>query len=48
LDGIFNLRDYSALFERLFHHHRGRTRIYQFDVGLEEMVRRHAARRRLT
>jgi len=44
LDGIFNLRDYSALFERLFHDHRGRTRIYQFDVGLEETVRRHAAR----
>ncbi len=44
LDGIFHLRDYSTLFERLFQDHRGRTRIYQFDVGLEETTRRHAAR----
>lgn len=44
LDGIFNLRDYSALFERLHHDHRGRTRIYQFDVGLDETIRRHAGR----
>lgn len=44
LDGIFNLRDYSAPFERLRDDHRGVTRIYQFDVGLDETLRRHAAR----
>lgn len=44
LDGIFNLRDYSALFERLYNDHRGRTRIYQFDIGLDETIRRHAGR----
>ena len=44
LDGIFNLRDYSALFEHLHHDHRGLTRIYQFDVGLDETIRRHAGR----
>jgi hypothetical protein len=44
LDGIFNLRDYSALFERLYRDHRGQTRIYQFDVGLDETLRRHAGR----
>lgn len=44
LDGIFNLRDYSALLERLHHDHRGLTRIYQFDVGLDETLRRHAGR----
>jgi predicted kinase len=44
LDGIFNLRDYSTPFERLHDDHRGITRIYQFDVGLEETLARHAAR----
>lgn len=44
LDGIFNLRDYSSPFERLHHDHRGQTRIYQFDIGLDETIRRHAGR----
>lgn len=44
LDGIFNLRDYSEPFEMLHRDHRGRTRIYQFDVGLDETLRRHAGR----
>lgn len=44
LDGIFNLRDYSALFEHLHDGHRGQTRIYQFDIGLDETIRRHAER----
>lgn len=44
LDGIFNLRDYSALFERLHDDHCGETRIYQFDIGLDETIRRHAGR----
>ncbi|WP_406245312.1 AAA family ATPase [Microbacterium sp. M] len=44
LDGIFNLRDYSEPFERLHRDHRGLTRIYQFDVGLDETIRRHAGR----
>jgi predicted kinase len=44
LDGIFNLRDYSDAFERLHRDHRGTTRIYQFDVGLDETIRRHAGR----
>ncbi|KAA0960712.1 kinase [Microbacterium sp. ANT_H45B] len=44
LDGIFNLRDYADRLERLWRDHRGVTRIYQFDVGFDETVRRHAAR----
>lgn len=44
LDGIFNLRDYAESFERLHDDHRGITRIYQFDVGLDETLKRHAAR----
>ena len=44
LDGIFNLRDYSALFKRLHDDHRGQTKIYQFDIGLDETIRRHAGR----
>lgn len=44
LDGIFNLRDYSEPFERLHRDHLGLTRIYQFDVGLDETLRRHADR----
>lgn len=44
LDGIFNLRDYSGPFEDLCGDHRGQTRIYQFDVGLDETLRRHAQR----
>lgn len=44
LDGIFNLRDYSALFKCLHDDHRGQTRIYQFDIGLDETIRRHAGR----
>ncbi len=44
LDGIFNLRDYSTLFQSLHADHRGKTGIYQFDLGLEETLRRHAAR----
>lgn len=44
LDGIFNLRDYSAQFKCLHDDHRGQTRIYQFDIGLDETIRRHAGR----
>lgn len=44
LDGIFNLRDYSESFERLHAEHRGLTRVYQFDVGLDETIRRHSER----
>lgn len=44
LDGIFNLRDYSEPFESLHRDHCGATRIYQFDVGLDETIRRHASR----
>lgn len=44
LDGIFNLRDYAGPFELLHGEHRGTTRFYQFDVGLDETLRRHAAR----
>lgn len=44
LDGIFNLRDYADLLESLHRDHRGLTLIYQFDVGLEETLRRHSAR----
>lgn len=44
LDGVFNLRDYSDAFERLHREHRGTTHIYQFDVGLDETIRRHAGR----
>lgn len=38
------MRDYSALFERLGDDYRGQTRIYQFDIGLDETIRRHAGR----
>jgi predicted kinase len=44
LDGIFNLRDYADRLEQLWRDHRGITRIYQFDVGYEETVRRHEGR----
>lgn len=44
LDGIFNLRDYSELLRQLHADHRGHTGIYQFDVGLDETIRRHANR----
>lgn len=44
LDGIFNLRDYAQRLEQLWKEHRGLTRIYQFDVGFEETVRRHETR----
>lgn len=44
LDGIFNLREYSARLEHLWRNHRGVTRIYQFDVGFEETARRHETR----
>lgn len=44
LDGIFNLRDYSKPFEQLHQDHRGSTLIYQFDVGLDETIRRHSSR----
>ncbi|WP_029259228.1 MULTISPECIES: AAA family ATPase [unclassified Microbacterium] len=44
LDGIFNLRDYAEAFESLYLDHRGTTGIYQFDVGLEETIRRHTGR----
>lgn len=44
LDGIFNLRDHAALFERLHDDHCGQTRIYQFDTGLDATIRRHAGR----
>lgn len=44
LDGVFNLRDYSDVFESLYRDHRGTTCIYQFDVGLDETIRRHAGR----
>lgn len=38
------MRDYSALFERLGDDYRGQTRISQFDIGLDETIRRHAGR----
>ncbi|MEV8250895.1 AAA family ATPase [Microbacterium sp. NPDC076768] len=44
LDGVFNLRDYRELLEQLWHDHVGATRIYQFDVGFDETVRRHRMR----
>ena len=44
LDGIFNLRDYAERFEHLVSEHRGATAICQFDLGLEETLRRHASR----
>lgn len=44
LDGIFNLRDYATRLKRLWRDHRGVTRIYQFDIGFEETVRRHETR----
>lgn len=44
LDGVFNLRDYSAPLKCLHDDHRGQTRIYQFDIGLDETIRRHAGR----
>lgn len=44
LDGIFNLRDYAELLEKLWHDHVGITRVYQFDVGFDETVRRHGTR----
>lgn len=44
LDGIFNLRDYSERFEGLHRDHQGLTLIYQFDVGLDETIRRHSTR----
>lgn len=44
LDGIFNLRDYAERLENLWHDHVGITRIYQFDVGFDETIRRHETR----
>lgn len=44
LDGIFNLRDYAGRLEQLWRDHLGVTRIYQFDVGYEETIRRHESR----
>jgi hypothetical protein len=44
LNGIFNLRDYAVLCDHLHDDHRGQTRIYEFDIGLEETIRRHAGR----
>lgn len=44
MDGIFNLRDYADRLEQLWRDHLGSTRIYQFDVGFEETVRRHETR----
>lgn len=44
LDGILNLRDYAERLEQLWRDHRGVTRIYQFDVGFDETVRRHETR----
>jgi predicted kinase len=44
LDGIFNLRDYAQRFEALARDHRGTTRVVQFDVGLDETLRRHRGR----
>ena len=44
LDGILNLRDYAGRLEQLWRDHRGVTRIYQFDVGFDETVRRHETR----
>lgn len=44
LDGIFNLRDYAGLFERLHRDHRGRSVWFQWDVGFDETVRRHDSR----
>ncbi|MFD5213673.1 AAA family ATPase [Microbacterium sp. NPDC058345] len=44
LDGIFNLRDYAEPLDALARDHRGTTRVYQFDVGLDETIRRHERR----
>lgn len=44
LDGVFNLRDYAGRLEQLWRDHLGTTRIYQFDVGFDETVRRHGTR----
>lgn len=44
LDGILNLRDYAGPLDALARDHRGRTRVYQFDVGLDETIRRHEQR----
>jgi len=44
LDGIFNLRDYADALEDLASDHAGITRVYAFDVPLDETIRRHATR----
>jgi len=44
LDGIFNLRDYAERFPALLRDHVGVSRVYQFDVGLDETLRRHRGR----
>ncbi|WEG09204.1 AAA family ATPase [Microbacterium horticulturae] len=44
LDGIFNLRDYADALEQLANDHAGTTRIYAFDLPLDETIRRHATR----
>jgi len=44
LDGIFNLRDYADPLEQLASDHIGTTRVYAFDVALDETIRRHATR----
>lgn len=44
LDGVFNLRDYAEPLRRLHDDHLGTTLIYQFDVGIDETIRRHSGR----
>lgn len=44
LDGIFNLRDYAQRLEQLAADHAGVTRVYAFDIPLDETIRRHAGR----
>lgn len=44
LDGIFAPHDYGERFRALARDHRGTTLVYQFDVGIEETVRRHSGR----
>jgi hypothetical protein len=44
LEGIFNLRDWAVVLEELQRDHQGVSRCYQFDVGLDETIRRHQGR----
>ncbi len=44
MEGVFNLRDYGALLRQLHMDHRGQSRYYQFDIGLDETIDRHQRR----